>query len=215
MWINELELELELEKLLSLCPLQYHGKSIEVERIFFEDFYEQKFQETEKLHVRKVKFLVRATERKMSVWRMETSDDSENVAACAATLSRFLVTAVTQVVLRDFGASGREAMRRLPASTFFEDIVSNKITTGLWNWRVVMTMNRCWFLVYKWFTRSWEYIPRLREREYVTLNVTRYKEPVPVSFSDFVSWGNAWQIFYNWSILHSCIVPQNGLKILS
>ena len=39
------------------------------------DFYEQKFQETEKFHVRKVKCLVRATERKMSVWRMETSDD--------------------------------------------------------------------------------------------------------------------------------------------
>ena len=39
------------------------------------DFYEQKFQETEKFHVRKVKYLVRATERKMSVWRMETSDD--------------------------------------------------------------------------------------------------------------------------------------------
>ena len=115
-----------------MCPLQYHGKSIEVERIFFEDFFnEQKFQETEKFLVRKVKFLVRATERKMSVWRMETSDDSENVTACAATLSRFLVTAVTQVVLRDFRASGREAMRRLPASTFFEDIVSNKITTGL------------------------------------------------------------------------------------
>ena len=88
-----------------MCPLQYHGKSIEVERIFFEDFYEQKFQETEK-------------ERKMSVWRMETSDDRENVAACAATLSRFLVAEVTQVVLRDFGSSGFEAMRRLPASTF-------------------------------------------------------------------------------------------------
>ena len=101
-----------------MYPLQYHGKSIEVETIFFEDFYEQKFQETEKLHVRKVKFLVRATERKMSVWRMETSDDRENVAACAATVSRFLVAEVTQVVLRDFGASGREAMRRLPASTF-------------------------------------------------------------------------------------------------
>ena len=41
------------------------------------DFYEQKFQETEKFHVRKVKCLVRATERKMSVWRMETSDDLE------------------------------------------------------------------------------------------------------------------------------------------
>ena len=41
------------------------------------DFYEQKFQETEKFHVRKVKCLVRATERKMSVWRMETSDDRE------------------------------------------------------------------------------------------------------------------------------------------
>ena len=40
------------------------------------DFYEQKFQETEKFHVRKVKCLVRATERKMSVWRMETSDDN-------------------------------------------------------------------------------------------------------------------------------------------
>ena len=39
------------------------------------DFYEQKFQETEKFNVRKVKCLVRATERKMSVWRMETSDD--------------------------------------------------------------------------------------------------------------------------------------------
>ena len=38
------------------------------------DFYEQKFQETQKYHVRKVKCLVRATERKMSVWRMETSD---------------------------------------------------------------------------------------------------------------------------------------------
>ena len=97
---------------------QYHGKSIEVERIFFEGFYEQKFQETEKFHVRKVKFLVRATERKMSVWRMETSDERENVAACAATLSRFLVAEVTQVVLRDFGSSGFEAMRRLPASTF-------------------------------------------------------------------------------------------------
>ena len=114
MWINELE----LEKLLSLCPLQYHGKSIEVERIFFEGFYEQKFQETEKFHVRKVKFLMRATERKMSVWRMETSDERENVAACAATLSRFLVAEVTQVVLRDFGSSGFEAMRRLPANTF-------------------------------------------------------------------------------------------------
>ena len=39
------------------------------------DFYEQKFQETEKFHVRKVKCLLRATERNMSVWRMETSDD--------------------------------------------------------------------------------------------------------------------------------------------
>ena len=39
------------------------------------DFYEQKFQETEKFHVRKVKCLVKATERKMSVWRMETNDD--------------------------------------------------------------------------------------------------------------------------------------------
>ena len=39
------------------------------------DFYEQKFQEAEKFYVRKVKCLVRATERKMSVWRMETSDD--------------------------------------------------------------------------------------------------------------------------------------------
>ena len=38
------------------------------------DFYEQKFQETEKFHVRKVKCLLRATERNMSVWRMETSD---------------------------------------------------------------------------------------------------------------------------------------------
>ena len=38
-------------------------------------FYEQKFQETEKFHVRKVKCLVKATERKMSVWRMETNDD--------------------------------------------------------------------------------------------------------------------------------------------
>ena len=39
------------------------------------DLYEQKFQETDKFHVRKVKCLVRATERKMSVWRTETSDD--------------------------------------------------------------------------------------------------------------------------------------------
>ena len=38
-------------------------------------FYKQKFQETEKFHVRKVKCLVRATERKMSVWQMETSDN--------------------------------------------------------------------------------------------------------------------------------------------
>ena len=33
------------------------------------------FQEAEKFHVRKVKCLVRVTERKMSVWRVETSDD--------------------------------------------------------------------------------------------------------------------------------------------
>ena len=33
------------------------------------EFYEQKF------HVRKVKCLVRTTERKMSVWRTQTSDD--------------------------------------------------------------------------------------------------------------------------------------------
>ena len=33
------------------------------------------FQRQRKFHVRKVKCLVRATERKMSVWRMETSDD--------------------------------------------------------------------------------------------------------------------------------------------
>ena len=39
------------------------------------DFYEQKFQETEKFHLGKVKCLVRATERKMIVWRMETNDD--------------------------------------------------------------------------------------------------------------------------------------------
>ena len=39
------------------------------------DFYEQKFQEIEKFHVRKVKCLVRSTERKMSVWWMEASDD--------------------------------------------------------------------------------------------------------------------------------------------
>ena len=44
------------------------------------DFYEQKFQETEKFHVRKVKCLVRATERKMSVWRMETSDHRDFLA---------------------------------------------------------------------------------------------------------------------------------------
>ena len=36
---------------------------------------EQKFQETEKFHVRKVKCFVRATERKMSVWQMEKSDN--------------------------------------------------------------------------------------------------------------------------------------------
>ena len=44
------------------------------------DFYEQKFQEIEKFHVRKVKCLVRATEKKMSVWRMETSDDRLDTA---------------------------------------------------------------------------------------------------------------------------------------
>ena len=37
--------------------------------IFFSLKIEQKF------HVRKLRCLVRATERKMSVWRMETSDD--------------------------------------------------------------------------------------------------------------------------------------------
>ena len=42
------------------------------------DFYEQKIQETEKFHLRKVKCLVRATETKMSVLRMETSDDLSN-----------------------------------------------------------------------------------------------------------------------------------------
>ena len=40
--------------------------SLKIERDL--KFYEQKF------HVRKVKCLVRTTERKMSVWRMETSD---------------------------------------------------------------------------------------------------------------------------------------------
>ena len=40
------------------------------------DLYEQKFQETEKFHVRKVKCLVRTIDRKMSVWWMETSDDT-------------------------------------------------------------------------------------------------------------------------------------------
>ena len=40
--------------------------SLKIERDL--KFYEQKF------HVRKVKRLVRTTERKMSVWRMETSD---------------------------------------------------------------------------------------------------------------------------------------------
>ena len=34
----------------------------------------------QKFHVRKVKCLVRATERKMSVWRMETSDDRLDAA---------------------------------------------------------------------------------------------------------------------------------------
>ena len=43
------------------------------------DFYEQKFQEIQKYHVRKVKCLVRATERKMSVWRMETSDNPSSI----------------------------------------------------------------------------------------------------------------------------------------
>ena len=43
--------------------------------IFFSLKIEQKLQEKEKFHVRKLRCLVRATERKMSVWRMETSDD--------------------------------------------------------------------------------------------------------------------------------------------
>ena len=38
-------------------------------------FMNRNFKRLEKFHVRKVKCLVRATERKMSVWRMETSDD--------------------------------------------------------------------------------------------------------------------------------------------
>ena len=37
------------------------------------NFFALKIEET--FHVRKVKCLVRTTERKMSVWRMETSDD--------------------------------------------------------------------------------------------------------------------------------------------
>ena len=192
MWINELELE--LEKLLSLCPLQYHGKSIEVERIFFEDFYEQKFQETEK-------------ERKMSVWRMETSDDRENVAACAATVSRFLVAEVTQVVLRDFGSSGREAMSRLPASTFSiwgyreqqNNVKSLKLTRGhgnesllVYGLQMVYTKLRVHSTVERarvggrWPGTYWAVLHQVLPRAYVTLNVTRYKEPVPVSFSDFV-----------------------------
>ena len=58
------------------------------------DFYEQKFQETEKFHVRKVKCLVRATESKMSVWRMETSNQPPSMADLftdtAAILNLFL-----------------------------------------------------------------------------------------------------------------------------
>ena len=46
------------------------------------DFYEQKFQETEKFHVRKVKCLVKSTESKLSVWRMETSDDPLSTGVC-------------------------------------------------------------------------------------------------------------------------------------
>ena len=38
------------------------------------------FNRVEKFHVRKVKCLVRATERKMSVWRMETSDAQPSMA---------------------------------------------------------------------------------------------------------------------------------------
>ena len=37
-------------------------------------FMNRNFKRLEKFHVRKVKCLVRATERKMSVWWMETSD---------------------------------------------------------------------------------------------------------------------------------------------
>ena len=43
--------------------------SLKIERDL--KFYEQKF------HVRKVKCLASATERKMSVWRLETSDDPQ------------------------------------------------------------------------------------------------------------------------------------------
>ena len=65
------------------------------------DFYEQKFQETEKFHVRKLKCLVRATDRKMSVWRMETSDKRVNafslwslffICFCLCCCCCFLVT---------------------------------------------------------------------------------------------------------------------------
>ena len=41
-------------------------------------FMNRNFKRLEKFHVRKVKCLVRATERKMSVWRMETSGDLIN-----------------------------------------------------------------------------------------------------------------------------------------
>ena len=115
MWINELE----LEKLLSLCPfttvpweIHWSGKNFlwgllwtEISRDWeisckkSEISCESHWEEDVSL----------ADGNKWRTWKR---------SRCAATLSRFLVAEVTQVVLRDFGSSGFEAMRRLPANTF-------------------------------------------------------------------------------------------------
>ena len=56
----------------------------------------------QKFHVRKVKCLVRATERKMSVWRMETSDKLRiNTSKCALVIGGEVYVAWKRKMLHD------------------------------------------------------------------------------------------------------------------